>query len=176
MPLPDMMVDIETSGLSPDFNWIFQIAAVEFNYDTGEVGRVFDRCLLPVPFRGWDEGTRNWWSNMPDVFDDISRRAEDPRKVMEDFAEFAGHAPRFWAKPAHFDFPFVGSYFRLFGIDTPFDFRMVRDVNTHISALQGHANKVKMEHIPFVGNEHNALDDAIYQLTQLLSAKAGVWS
>ena len=175
--MTDVMVDLETSGTDPERNLVIQIAAVKFNYETGEIGDIFDRCLAPVPNRHMDEQCRDeFWSKIPHVYEAICARVEDPAVVMKDFGEFAGHGLRFWSKPTSFDFPFVASYFRQFGLPMPFHFRIARDMNSFISALKGSPEPVRMQDVPFVGTVHDGLDDCIHQLTCLFEAKAGRFS
>ena len=93
MTFPDIMVDLETTGTSPDETAIIQIAAVRFNLQTGEVDpNVFDMCLSIPPRRYWDEGTRAWWSKMPDVLMDIWQRQRPPEQHQR-HAEIT-HLPR----------------------------------------------------------------------------------
>lgn len=54
MKYPDVMVDLETTGTSPDETAIIQISAVRFNLLTAEVDpNVFDMCLTMPPGRYW---------------------------------------------------------------------------------------------------------------------------
>lgn len=173
----DIMVDIETGGLDPCHSPILQIAAVKFNYDTGDVGGMFDRGLLPAPGRCWDESTREWWAGMPDTYESIAARAESPANVIRDFHAFADHDfYRFWAKPTLFDFPFIDSYFKQFGYENPFHFRYARDLNSFIAALKGGADHVPMKAVEFVGTVHDGLDDCINQISVLFEAKEGRFS
>lgn len=172
---PDVMVDIETTGTDPAFASIRQIAAVKFNYATGEIGPMFDRCLWMPASRFWEDSTFNWWQKMPELSAKIDIRAENPRQVMEDFVAWAGqeYQPRFWAKPTTFDFSFIASYCRMYELDNPFHFRFARDLNSFMAALAGGAEHQDMKHVPFVGSEHNAIDDCLHQITMLFEAKNG---
>lgn len=58
MGMTDVMLDIETTGTDPGCAGIMQIAAIQFNYDTGEIGPIFNRCLSMAPQRFWDEDRR----------------------------------------------------------------------------------------------------------------------
>jgi len=180
MTFDSMMVDLETNGTDPEHNAIIQIAAVKFNYATGEIGPAFDRCLAMAPSRYQDQGTMEWWRSHQHVYDSIIARAEAPTQVMGDFFAFASHdAPSggyaLWAKPTSFEFPFLSSYFRQFGLPNPFHYRKARDMNSFIAGLRGAPSHVDMQHVPSVGNEHNALDDVYYQLSVLFHAREGKW-
>lgn len=180
MAMTDIMVDIETSGTNPQFGAIFQIAGVTFNYETGEIGPHFDRCLAMAPNRFWSDGTRDFWSRQAaSTFNDIVNRMEDPELVLRDFSLFAaqGGPLRFWSKPLSFDYPFISSYFEQYGLAMPFQYRTARDLNTFIAALRGTADHVNMKHIEeqHTGTLHNALSDCVLQLKMLFAAKAGHW-
>lgn len=174
MAMTDMMVDLETTGTDPGHNAIIQIAAVKFNFDTGEIGEVFNRCLMLAPRRFWDEDTRTWWGKQNRaVFDSIIARMETPEPVMRDLIAFAGDGEyRLWAKPVHFEFPFIASYCAQFGLPMPFNFRIARDLNTYMAAMAGGAVHQGMEHIHPPANAHDALADVVHQLKMLFAAKA----
>lgn len=180
MPFTDVMVDTETTGLDPVRNNLLQIAAVKFDFKTGEIGPVFDRCLAPAPGRYWDESTRTWWgSQRKDILSGIIQRMEDPGGVMLALRDFIlADGPlktpiRMWAKPVHFDFPFISSYFGQFGLANPINFRFTRDLNTYMAARAGGADHQKMEHIDVPDGAHNALVDCVYQLKLLFAARDG---
>lgn len=170
MDLPDIMVDLETTGTQPEHSNIIQIAAVKFDHRTGEVGDHFDRCLLPLPSRYWDEDTRKWWSGMPTILDGIWRRMEPPNQVLMDFAHFAQGSPVMWAKPVSFEFPFITSYYRELGLMNPFHFRLAMDQNSFIRAryFPEEAPRVEKE-LEFTGQEHNALHDVFHQIKTVLT-------
>lgn len=179
MRFPDLMVDTETTGLDPDKNGLLQIAAIKFNYDTGEVGPTFDRCLALAPNRYWDEDTRTWWMGQNrSVFTQIVARMEDPQTVLRDFSAYVladnpSKPTRFWAKPTHFDFPMINSHYRQFGMVMPFHHRFTRDLNSVVAVLGGGVDHQEMAHISAGGQAHNALVDCVHQLRVLFAAKAG---
>lgn len=174
MNFPDIMVDIETGGLSPDHSPIFQIAAVRFNLETRAVDTdTFDRCLLKPSNRYWDEGTRDFWLKRRKVLSEIFARMEDPRKVLEDFGNWVGppgDTPlRFWGKPSHFDYSMMSGYYRDFDIPNPFHFRYARDMNSFISGLARNPEHQHIE-VPFEGDVHNAIFDVFNQIQTLFTA------
>lgn len=175
MNYPDIMVDLETTGTSPDENAIIQIAAVRFNLREGTVSpHVFDQALLLPPTRYWDEDTRRWWSNKKEVFQSIYARARPPRMVVDAFAKWVREGvsdPVFWAKPISFDYPFMQSYFREFEVSNPFHFRMAENMNTFIRARHFPDRPPAYEkEIPFDGDEHNGIDDCFHQIKVLFAA------
>lgn len=177
MAMTDVMVDIETTGTNPAYSAIMQIAAIQFNYNTGEIGPVFNRCLAMAPNRFWDDGTRTWWGKQNQtIFNSIVERMEDPGTVMRDFLAYAttdtpSDGFRLWAKPVIFEYPFLESYFKQFGLPMPFAYRYCRDLNTYMAAMAGGAEHVDMDHIE-IPNAHDALSDVVGQLKMLFAAKA----
>lgn len=173
----DVMCDLETTGVSPDENAIIQIAAVRFNYETLEIGPAF--CAsLHIPYgRFWDEDTREWWMGHADVYSDIVKDARDPKQVWTEFANWCrqmeGGAPqRLWAKPMHFEFPFLQSYGRMFNDPLPFHYRNAVDLNSFTRGLlKNPAAQPLDKNVPFVGNAHNAIDDVLHQIKVALTAK-----
>ena len=170
---PDVMVDLETTGTSPDETAIIQIAAVRFNLAEGTVDpNVFDQALLMPPTRYWDEGTRRWWLNKREVFQSIYNRARPPELVLQNFANWVreGYSgnPIFWSKPISFDWPFLQSYFREFEIGNPFHYRAAENLNTFVRARHFPNPPPEYEkELPFDGDEHDALSDVFHQLKVL---------
>lgn len=171
------MVDVETTGIQPDRTAIIQIAAVKFNLKEKTVDpNFFNRSLQIPPTRFWDQGTANWWGQQKaGLLQEIMATAEPHEQVMKDFQLFGQGNLKFWAKPTHFDYSFVSSYFRDCGLANPFHFRIARDLNTFIEALfYGMPNAEELIHkaheVPFEGDAHNALADTLHQLTVLFEA------
>lgn len=175
---PDVMIDIETTGTHPEHNAVIQIAAVRFNLNekTVDANSMFDRCLAVAPHRFWEESTRTWWHGKNfKVFRHICSRMEDPGTVMKAFLDWSvshktDEPQRFWGKPTHFDYSFMQSYFRQFGLPIPYHYRHARDMNTFIAGLAGNPQHRELN-VDFVGDAHNALHDALHQIKILFAAK-----
>lgn len=170
---PDICVDLETTGVRPETTNIIQIAAVRFNLETRQVDpNYFDRCLLPIPSRFWAEDTRKWWSTMPDTLDGIWSRMKPAIPVIEEFVQWVGpNRPTLWAKPSHFEFPFLASYFNDLGVLNPFHFREVNDQNSWIRGRFHPVAPPPIEReIEFVGTPHNALHDVFHQIKTVFKA------
>lgn len=183
MMFTDVMVDIETTGTTSfDHTAIIQLAAVKFNYDTGEIDtNFFNQSLLIPEGRFWDEGTKNWWSKQkPHILANILATGRPAGEVMREFYDWlladypaTDDGLRFWGKPTHFDFSFVASYFHQYGLTNPCHYRSARDLNSFMAGLGGTANTANMEkQVDFDGDEHNALHDTIYQIKMLFARKA----
>lgn len=166
----DVMVDIETNGTDPHNNSIIQICAVKFNLTTREVSsEVFNRCLNPKPRRAVDQDTMvNFWGKLPDVYKSIVARMEPPETVMRDLVRWVGSDElRFWGKPITFDFSFIDSYFKDYGIVNPFFWRTARDLNSYIAGLRHNAEHPDTSYVEFEGQAHDAFYDTFHQIKML---------
>jgi DNA polymerase III alpha subunit (gram-positive type) len=171
----DIMLDVETTGTSPDRNAMIQVAAVRFDLATGEVdgADTFNECLFMPPWRSWDEETRLWWQKQPAVLQSLLARAKPAVEVMDRFATWAGYdTPVMWAKPITFDFNFVASAFRDAQIPNPFSFRQAMDCRSYLRGLAGHTDYIKETEIEFRGPKHDAIFDVFHQIKWLLANQA----
>ena len=172
---PDLMVDIETSGVDSGRNAILQLAAVPFNLERRVIcaDRMFERCLAVPAWRTWSESTRAWWMTQnQQVLQDIMARAQDPMEVMREFAEWAQHLPsggkiRFWSRGS-FDFMFVQSYIDDAARPNPFPFWEATDMRAWLRGLY-FPNPVPRLDVPRQGPAHHALFDAIHQISDLFA-------
>lgn len=178
----DVMVDIETTGTSSfDHTAILQIAGIKFNYATMDVDlHMFDRSLSIPHGRYWDKDTEMWWMrDKAAVLKEIQGRAQHPALVMKAFYDWLlkdypdnPDGLRFWAKPPHFDFSFIASYFKQYGLANPCAYNKTRCLNSTIAALRGTAEHWPLENeLDFDGQQHNALMDCLHQIKVLREAK-----
>ena len=167
----DCMGDIETTGTDPNNAAIIQICLVKFNLETQDVSpNIFNRSLTIKPRRYWDEDTRKWWSKMPDLYNKIVGRAESPEKVIRDMIDWVGRDQlRFWGKPTIFDFSFIDSYCKDYGLPMPFHWRTARDLNSFIAGLRHNAEHPDTDYVEFDGTPHDAQDDTFHQIKILFS-------
>lgn len=171
---PDVMVDIETTGTDANACAIIQIAAVRFNLAAGTVSPdFFNRCLLIPQTRFWQEGGRDFWVKRKELYASISALMEEPELVMRALIEWCGGRRTLWAKPSHFEFPFLETYFRRYELQTPFFYREVNDQNSFFRGLYWPASPPDFERqLPFQGEMHDGLADTLHQLKVLFHTVA----
>lgn len=167
-----IMVDMETTGTSPESTAMIQLAGVRFNLETQDVDPVFfDECLSIPGNRRWDQDTLEWWGTMPELLSSILGRARDPKTVLEEFHQWAGRdldvQPILWAKPTHFEFPFIESYNKQFGLPSLFHYRFAENLLTHCRAKGFPELDAELE---FEGEAHNAIHDVLHQVKVLFEA------
>ena len=177
---PDIMVDIETTGLQPHASGIIQIGAVPFNYDTEEIDteNMFCMSLTMPKNRYWNSGTETFWlRDNAEVYMDIMSKAQPFEVVIRQFHQWSidrlmateeGDL-RWWSK-GWMDHATVESYFLDANLDMPFNFRQAKDLRSFIAGLYGSAVYTDPE-VEKVGTYHNALHDSLTQLKQLFKAK-----
>lgn len=178
MDFPDTMIDLETTSTDPVHGAIIQLSAVRFNFDTGLVDPdMFDMCLDMAPGRFWDEDTRTWWlEKNADTLALIQSRAQNAAAVFHAFREWSwkpGSAGQsMWAKPSHFEFPFIQSYAKQFQVTLPFHYQDAVDLNSFCRGIAHNPRLKPFEKtIPFEGTEHNAIDDVLHQIRAALLAR-----
>lgn len=171
-----IMVDLETTGVSPDRNHLIQIAAVRFNLQTQEYDpNLFEVCLSPTAnFRCWDEPTRQWWHDpeRQPLLDKIIENGISPAIALDAFNIWLGENPPplvFWGNRNGFDYMFLQSYFKDFGKQFKFDFWNSKDLLSYTEGLFNGAGKpfFRKKDLAFVGEKHNAKDDVLHQLKYL---------
>lgn len=164
----DCVVDIETGGLDPCRSLVLQIGAVKFNRQTREVCHdFFNRSLLSSsqPNRYWDEDTRNFWLKRKEVLYGLMQQAKDTKLVLEEFRNWVGPGVKLWAKPSHFEHPFMQSLYKDCGMQIPFFYRDAEDINSFARGRYWPETPPNWERlIPFEGDMHDGLADALHEL------------
>jgi DNA polymerase III alpha subunit (gram-positive type) len=176
-PMTDVMVDIETTGTDPYHSAMIQLAAIQFNYETGDIGPTFNRCLSMPANRYWDESTRQWWGQQkPGILQGILSKAEEPQPVVEAFHRYIIEAGRlrFWSRGS-FDWWFIQSYMSQYNLPMPFAFNKAMDLRAFQAGLFGKPDEPDMSWLTHPGDAHNALYDCVVQLKRLFSARDGVF-
>ena len=173
-----IMIDLETTGLRQDRNSILQLAAVQFEPETREIviDNMFNRCLQQVDSRPPDHDTIvNFWGRYPAKFDELCAKGEPAELVMTDFVQWVGFdGAIMWAKPSHFEQPWLESYFKDLKIPTPFHYRNTRDMYSFICGLFDvyHTDDIPQEimDLKLEGTAHDAIYDSLHQIAQLFLA------
>lgn len=171
---PDVMVDVETTGLTPHACALIQIGAVPFNYDTGAIdtANMFKISLTMPKTRYWTDDTQRFWMvDNAEVYWQIMEQAQPHREAFLSFHQWAqvrGDV-RFWSK-GMLDWNMIESYCKMYDLDMPFNFRQVKDLRSFVAGLYGEAEYREPE-VEKVGNHHDALHDALTQLRILFKAK-----
>lgn len=177
----DIMTDIETTGTRPDRHHVMSLAGVAFNWHEGLVSPDTFYVTMSMPgWRSWDEDTRAWWGRQKT--ETFQAATENPVSLAEGMWRYqqwvrkvtgALEQPRLWAKPISFEWPFIESCFRDAEVDNPFFFRDAIDMQSFIRGMRMNpAAPAFDKQVPFVGNEHHALDDTFHQIVVALTAKA----
>lgn len=78
---------------------------------------------------------------------------------------------KLWAKPISFEWPFLQSYMREYGVEFPVAYWNCVDVNSYIDGRRPGNNRKKFwESIEFEGDAHNAIFDVIHQIKGVFAA------
>ncbi|EPC5715079.1 exodeoxyribonuclease VIII [Klebsiella quasipneumoniae] len=169
-----VMVDLETMGKKHNAP-IVAIGAVVFDPATGSIGESFYKVVCLESSVNWgaviDPSTVIWW---------LKQSSEARSAIVNDdaiplldallqFREFvfdnvAGGSKKaqVWGNGASFDNSILRSSYDCIAEDYPWEYWNDRDVRTMVEL--GHAiNYEPQKAIPFEGERHNALADAIHQ-------------
>ncbi len=171
---PDVMLDIETTGTDSASCAIIQISAVRFNLRDRTVSPdFFDRCLMIPQTRFWQEGGRDFWVKRKELFNQIAARMEDPEVVLRALIQWCGGQRTLWAKPSHFEFPFLEGYLKRYELQNPFFYRTVNDQNSFFRGLYWPETPPDFERqLPLTGTLHDGLSDTLHQLKVLFHTVA----
>lgn len=173
------MVDIETTGLQPNKNAILSIALVKFDYNTFEPtgDQIYERIDISIG-RIWDKETEKWWQQQsPEAYAEaVYGGRETPAVVMYYIAKTVKPGSYFWAKPAHFDYPFVSSYMTdhlSTNVKNPFNYRKVIDVRSYIIGCGDNALLAANTYEKMNASQpnHMPINDCLYAIGMLKAAK-----
>lgn len=182
----DLMIDIETLGTSPDAI-VIGIAAVLFNSETGEIiQRRFwmpNQRLQEEAGRTMDKSTLIWWGEqigktsnpMKDrllhMVQGSDANKEMASDILDDLIQIAaGCDGYFWCKGVGFDFPILKSYFKSFGLESPFEsnggFRRQCD-SRQLRIFWERLTGEKYTPLPNDLTPHNPMDDCLIQIAEV---------
>ncbi|WCD44181.1 putative exonuclease [Xylophilus phage Lumi] len=170
---PDVMVDLETTGLNKERNAIIQIASIKFNLAEQTVCPIFfNRCLDIPKHRFFDEGTREWWlKDKRETLMSILGKGEHHEKVLKDWMDYMFGGRRFWSKPTHFDYCFIESYLADMGEKMPVHYWTAENMNSFIRGRYFPQPAPRWEkELEMLGSAHDAIYDCLHQINVLFTA------
>lgn len=159
-----LMVDLETMGTGPE-SAIIAIAAVEFNIETGEIGKTFNKVIsLDSCFQFGlkvDASTIMWWLKQSDEARMSVQQddAEHLSSALMSFRTFCEKDSFIWGNSARFDLGILSNAYKAVGLPEPWNFRLERDVRTLVGFRPDIRNNCE-----FVGTPHNPIDDCLHQI------------
>lgn len=166
-----LMIDLETMGNKPNAA-IVSIGAVFFEPDTGEIGNTFySNVQLESETElgaSLDAGTIMWWLQQSSEARAAIASASIPvAKVLSDLTLFVSEcrtstSVQVWGNGATFDNVILRSAYQRTQLPAFWPFWNDRDVRTMVELGRQLGIDPKRD-IPFPGDRHNALDDAIHQ-------------
>lgn len=167
-----LMIDLETMGTNPDAP-IVSIGAVFFEPTTGQAGPAFYETVSLESSMGYgcipDASTIEWWLKQSSearsailmdtlsLDDALSRLAEFVRdSASPDYTQL-------WGNGASFDNVLLRRSFERISMPCELKFFNDRDVRTMVELGKAIGINPRQE-IPFDGEQHNALADALHQV------------
>ena len=165
----DIMIDLETLGTDQDSIFI-TIGAVVFDVSTGEMGEKlsvnidWQTCIDAG--RTFSADTIKWWLKQSDnaragiMQTNVSRLLEALIKLQNFICNVDGAIV--WGNGATFDISILEHAYKNSKLsEAPWKYYNVNDCRTVVRLAKQIG--VYKKDFPFLGIEHNALDDAIYQ-------------
>jgi hypothetical protein len=183
----NVMIDLESLGQEAG-NVIVTLSAVQFDLETGEMGRIFDKSIKIADSQRHgltiDVSTVLWWMGQNEdarmQLIESQNKAEDLTLVLADFKKWLSNLPNshlrtvydrrdihVWGRGPRFDMALLSYAYKAIQYqETPWDFRKERCVRTY-EALAPHIKKefdAKRE-----GTFHNGVDDAKHQIKYIVA-------
>jgi DNA polymerase III alpha subunit (gram-positive type) len=163
----DVMIDIETLGLSADAT-ILSIAAVEFDRYTGDIGSyAFDMVDLCGQDRRVCTKTLKWWAQQsPGMFAKAINGERHIVSVLASLAEFIPDKCLVWSQGIDFDFGILEhAYESYLAGGAPWQYNAKRDTRTLYDVAGFDPKSIER-----TGEHHNALDDCLHQIKCVVAA------
>ncbi|WP_274725878.1 3'-5' exonuclease [Xenorhabdus bovienii] len=170
----NLMLDLETMGTATD-SAITSIGAVFFNPTTGELGSSFYRPVdltSSMQSGGTVDGdTIRWWLRQDsearvaiavDGLPSITEVLFELEEFVNKSTRYNTHGLKVWGNGVSFDNVILRSAYDREKIKPFWHWYNDRDVRTVVELGQAAGFDPK-HNMPFEGNRHNALDDAIHQ-------------
>lgn len=164
-----LMIDIETLGHKSN-SVITQISAVEFDINTGQTGRVFNKFIdiqscLDVGLK-CTGSTLNWWLNQSKEAQEVYIQAEKiPLQTALNHLSFfiQNKSLSVWGNSARFDLGLIENAYDACGLKYPITFWKELDVRTIVFL-----NPEVKKNTEFVGIPHNGIDDCKHQIKYIV--------
>jgi len=158
----NLMIDLETMGTGNN-SAIVAIGAAYFDPLTAELGGTYYTavdlqsnldCGLQV-----DGDTVMWWMSQSDDARAALQGGIKLPEMLRDFSRWCGASgnPKSVWSHATFDHVILMNAYEKAGVPSPFHYRAAKDIRT-LSYL------ASPNDVMFVGEQHNALDDAVHQV------------
>lgn len=168
MKYRDLMIDIETMGVTPK-SPILSIGAVEFDRLTGDFGREFEVVInfeKAIDDGELDGSTVAWWLKQSDearnaLFADEGYYSTED--VLTELSYFVDQSQYVWGNGATFDISILEEAMRKHGVDIPWKFYNIRDVRTVVDLANPICPRKPFEDAR--EGAHTALGDAKHQAT-----------
>ena len=170
----NIMVDLETLSTHTNAS-IIEIAAVEFNKNTGEIGDVFHECISvsdwPANERHIDGKTILWWMEQDNsLLSKFKNHNSKLHTVLQKFRVFYNQhslqddeSTILWGNGSTMDITILQSAYEHFKEPTPWSYWAVNDVRTIVNL-----NPQIKENCIFEGDKHNPIDDCKHQIKYLV--------
>ena len=164
-----LSIDLETMGTEPGCP-ILSIGAVYFDPETGEMGDHFYKAIslessMELGMKP-SASTIMWWMQQSEEARNefVHKICYPAEKVLREFREFAsGSTP--WGNGATFDIGLLEAAFSMIGLPPTWKFWAIRDLRTLVELTRGE----DLRALPFGGEKHNALYDAIHQAKMVIT-------
>lgn len=165
----DLMIDLETLGIDQGAP-IIAIGAVFFNPKTGELGAEYSATIdfeSACGRRTPSASTIQWWlMQSDDARAKVLNGDETMKHALEGLISFIDSNVKRskvkpWGNGSTFDISILEDCFKDYYIDTPWQYRNIRDVRTVVDVADSIG--ITRDMIEFEGTPHDALDDAKHQ-------------
>jgi hypothetical protein len=117
-----IVVDGENDGPVPGLFSLRSLGACAITAEGVELGSFYQQ-LEPLEGAGTDPDTMRWWASQPEAWEEVTRDARPPDRVISEFDEWLhqlGKPYLFVSNPTCFDYSFVHWYTRRFLGKNPF--------------------------------------------------------
>lgn len=174
----DLMLDLETLGQGTG-SVIISIAAVPF-FKSGENYNQYRQCFhqniaiqscLDVGLK-IDPATLHWWIQKSSLFIKLQENTAMLHEGLMELELFikthCTEEVRVWGRGPSFDNAILRDAYSRFNMELPWLFYKERCVRTY---LCGYEDLLK-KHLPFEGNVHDPVDDAIHQIKSIYKVQS----